>query len=94
MDNGRENGAKKNSSISIPLNDPRALGDFISGLLGQRRSIERRYDERRFEIDFDWLLNLDQIIAQRVSQNAPKLVSFSAVFYFKEGNILTVEDYD
>ena len=40
----------KSKSIVIPL-DERTLGEFIASLLGQRRSIERDFDDRRFEID-------------------------------------------
>jgi hypothetical protein len=67
--------------IAIP-NDPRILGEFIANLLGQRRSIERQFDDYRFEIDLDWLQNLHHIIEQRLAaQNAAQLISFSARFF-------------
>lgn len=79
------------AQIAIP-SDTRILGEFIAGLLGQRRSIERTFYDRRFEIDMNWLLNLDQIIAQRLAaQNTAKLVSFSAKFYFANGKVITLE---
>jgi hypothetical protein len=78
--------------IAIPLSDSKQLGEFIAGLLGQRRSIERHFD-RRFDIDFDWLLNLNEVIAQRLAaQNDGVLVSFSARIYFGNGKIVTLED--
>ena len=79
------------AQIAIP-SDTRILGEFIAELLGQRRSIERTFYDRRFEIDMNWLLNLDQIIAQRLAaQNTAKLVSFSAKFYFANGKVITLE---
>jgi hypothetical protein len=81
--------------VAIPIADPKQLGEFIAGLLGQRRSIDRRFDDRRFSIDFDWLTNLDDIIAQRLAaQNAAVLVSFAARIYFGNGKIVTLEDRD
>ena len=84
----------KNTSraIVIPL-DERTLGEFIASLLGQRRSIERNFNDRRFEIDSNWLLNLDDVILQRInSQHTAKLVSFSARIYFSNGKIVTLQE--
>ena len=68
-------------AIMIPM-DNRVLGEFIAGLLGQSRLMKRRFTDRRFEIDINWLLNLDQIVDQRLaSQNQAKLVSFSSKFF-------------
>lgn len=81
-------------SLTIPL-EAHVLGEFISGLLGQSRLLERRFIDRRFEVDLSWLLNLDQIIAQRLSsQNQAKLVSFTARFYFANGKTITLEDHN
>ena len=89
-----ENSKSSRSEISLPLVDGRRLGEFIADLLGQRRSLERSFSNRRFEIDFNWLLNLDLIIAQRIAaQHTASLVSFSARIYFSNGKILTLEDY-
>jgi hypothetical protein len=80
-------------AIVIPLDDERILGEFIASLLGQRRSIECDFHDRRFDIDLNWLLNLNEIILQRItSQHAAKLMSFSARFYFESGRIITLED--
>jgi hypothetical protein len=73
--------------LVIPL-EPNSLGDFILGLLGQRRSIEQQFVDRYFVIDLKWLWNLDQIIDQRISaQNSGTLVSFGAKIYFDDGRI-------
>ncbi|WP_426406736.1 hypothetical protein [Bradyrhizobium ganzhouense] len=81
-------------ALTIPL-ESRVLGEFISSLLGQSRSIERSFFDRRFEIDLNWLLNLDHIIAQRLaSQNQARLVAFSAKFYFANGKTITIEDHE
>ncbi|WP_128925437.1 hypothetical protein [Bradyrhizobium guangxiense] len=80
-------------ALTIPL-ESRVLGEFISGLLGQSRSIERQFLDRRFEIDFNWLLNLDQIISQRLaSQNQAKLVSFSAKFTATKASFININDF-
>ena len=92
--NGTDNLSSSRSEISVPLTDGRRLGEFIADLLGQRRSIERHFPGIRFEISFNWLLNLDDIISQRISaQNPANLVSFSAKLYFSNGKILTLEDH-
>jgi hypothetical protein len=84
---------RPSKAIAIPLADQRALGEFIASLLGQRRTIECDFRDRRFEIDFEWLLNLNDVIDQRIqSQHAATLVSFSARFYFGNGKIVTLED--
>ncbi|MDQ2078903.1 hypothetical protein RA307_01805 [Xanthobacteraceae bacterium Astr-EGSB] len=84
---------KEEASNQIALQlETRALGEFIANLLGQRRSIERSFQDRRFEIDLNWLINLDQIIEQRLAaQNEAHIVSFSAAFYFANGKILSLE---
>jgi hypothetical protein len=81
------------NALIIPLTDKTVLGEFIAGLLGQRRSIEQRFENLTFNIDMNWLHNLDAIISQRLSsQNEAKLVSFNARFFFDSGKILTLND--
>jgi hypothetical protein len=78
---------EENRELVISL-EPNLLGDFILGLLGQRRSIEQHFNDRYFLVDLKWLLNLDDIIDQRISaQNAGTLVSFGAKIYFDDGRI-------
>ncbi|PSU86431.1 hypothetical protein C0W42_20740 [Photobacterium kishitanii] len=81
--------------ISIPVNK-RDLGNFIGNLLGQKQSLERTYDIY-FEIDHSWLINLHEMIDQRISQQANShLVNFTAVVYFDGGmkrTITTIESF-
>jgi len=92
-DRDKNQGVADAAGLMIPL-DNRAFGEFIAGLLGQPRLMERRFSDRRFEIDTNWLLNLDQIIEQRlISQNQAQLVSFSSRFYFANGKTITLEDH-
>jgi len=94
MHDENDNQKQPANAIVIPL-DNRVLGEFISGLLGQSRFMERQFLDRRFEIDLNWLRNLDQIIEQRLSsQNQAKLVSFSARFYFANGKVIIIEDHN
>ena len=84
----------ESQQLVVPL-DQKALGEFIVSLLGQRRSIERGFRDRRFEIDIEWLINLNEILSQRInSQHEATIVSFSAKFYFDTGKIVTVEDLE
>jgi hypothetical protein len=85
--------SKDKQQISIPLDDNRTLGEFIAGLLGQRRSIEREYENYRFEIDHNWLINLHEVIKQRIfSQNEAELISFQIRIYYDDGVIETLND--
>lgn len=78
------------TQIAIPT-DAQKLGEFIASLLGQPRIIEQRFRDRRFVIDTNWLLNLDQIIEQRLTaQNQGKLVSFCVRIYFANGKVLSL----
>lgn len=84
-----------NSVISIPVGK-KDLGSFICDLLGQKQSLERTYDIV-FEVDHSWLMNLHDMIDQRISQQAnSNLINFSAVVYFENGSkrtITTVEAF-
>lgn len=72
------------TSIILSLKQ-KELGEFITNLLGQQQSIERDFDES-FDIDHEWLLNLHDLLNQRITQQADaKLVNFSAVIYFNGG---------
>ncbi|EOX4440905.1 hypothetical protein ACKGLS_000659 [Vibrio alginolyticus] len=81
--------------LTIPVNK-NDLGGFISDLLGQKQSLERTYDAE-FEIDHSWLMNLHEMIDQRISQQANShLINFTAVVYFKGGfkrTITTIEAF-
>ena len=71
-------------TISLPVKK-KDLGQFISGLLGQQQTIERDIDIN-FDIDHLWLLNLHDLISQRIHQQADAhLTDFTSVIYFKKG---------
>ncbi|EPH6098504.1 hypothetical protein ACS0KQ_003548 [Vibrio cholerae] len=80
---------ESNTVISIPLSK-KDLGGFISDLLGQKQSLERTYDIT-FEIDHSWLMNLHEMIDQRISQQSNShLINFTAVVYFDNGAKRTI----
>lgn len=85
----------ENKIIATPINDEetvlslpikkKQLGEFISSLLGQQQSIERNIEEK-FDIDHAWLMNLHEMISQRIHQQAnAHLTYFSSIIYFREG---------
>ena len=80
-------------SFPVPKN---SLGDFVTSLLGQKQSLERTYAVN-FEIDHAWLMNLHEMIDQRVHQQArAQLTNFTAVVYFENGTkrtISTIESF-
>ncbi len=70
------------TTITIPVKGSE-LGSFISKLLGQQQSIEREIKEA-FDIDHAWLLNLHEVINQRIHQQAKaQLLGFKAVVYLE-----------
>jgi len=82
-----------NSVISISVGK-KDLGSFICDLLGQKQSLERTYDVV-FEIDHSWLMNLHDMIDQRISQQAnSNLINFSAAIYFENGSKRTITTVD
>jgi hypothetical protein len=71
-------------TLALPIKKA-DLGNFVADLLGQQQSIERVVDEN-FNIDFSWLVNLHELIDQRINQqNHSDLVSFSLIIYFENG---------
>lgn len=84
------NASGSDEGLLIPI-PKRSLGQFISGLLGQRREINRSITDKNFLIDFNWISNLDEIIGQRVSsQNEGQLVDFSAKIFFDDGRVTSL----
>lgn len=70
--------------LSLPIKK-KELGEFISSLLGQQQSIERNLNVK-FDIDHAWLMNLHEMISQRIYQQADAhLTYFSSVIYFTGG---------
>lgn len=78
------NGKDEDFSIVLPLKK-RDLGDFITTLLGQQQTIERSRDVY-FDIDHAWLVNLHELINQRISQQATaNLIEFQSIIHFESG---------
>ena len=78
--------SKGNEVLALSI-EPRKLGEFIANLLGQRRCVSRRFNVV-FEVSWNWLYNLDDLIVQRIEhQNEGQLVSFSAKLFFENGKV-------
>jgi hypothetical protein len=90
-----EGEASENLSIVLPLKK-RELGSFITSLLGQQQSISRTQTVS-FDIDHAWLVNLHEMINQRICQQAnANLVDFVAVIHFDNGlnrRITTIDSF-
>ena len=81
------------SYLALPIKKEE-LGKFISGLLGQPQSIERDINVN-FDIDHAWVVNLHEIINQRIHQQAcAQLTAFTFVIYFKDGLKRTITSFD
>lgn len=83
MPNEIKNGDNNDEmSIILPLKK-HELGNFITSLLGQQQSLSR-VNNRTFDIDHAWLINLHEMIDQRIRQQASAhLVDFAAAIYFE-----------
>jgi hypothetical protein len=79
--------------LTIPVSGP-VLGEFISSLLGQRRTIERIFESPALVARYEGILNVVETIVQRLSQNSSVLVSFKSVYYFANGKISTIFSID
>jgi hypothetical protein len=72
------------NKVSVPV-DKKALGEFISGLLGQPQSLERVIDSA-FSVNHSWLVHLCSLILQRMNQqNAPEPLAFVADIGYEGG---------
>lgn len=71
-----------------------ALFEFVSKLLGSRRSIERSFDPITLFVTYEWIVNAVNIIDQRLEQNKHALAPFECKYYFDSGKVLTVYDRD
>lgn len=83
------------TGIILPLKK-RELGNFISDLLGQQQSIERTITTK-FDINHAWLVNLHDLIHQRICQQASAhIIDFTAVINLDTGikrSITTIEAF-
>ena len=59
--------------IELPKHE---LGEFIASLLGQPRKISQYFLAQNFCADRNFVVNIVDIIDQRLSQNSHKLISF------------------
>ena len=88
-----ESDGDERTSIVLPLRK-RDFGNFIVSLLGQQQTIERDF-EVKFDIDHHWVVNLHELLDQRIKQQADAtLMSFTFVIYFENGlrrTLTTVE---
>lgn len=76
-----ERDSNENLSIALPMRK-RDLGNFISNLLGQQQSFKRQITAK-FDIDHAWLVNLHELLDQRIKQQADStLVEFVAQIHF------------
>ncbi|MFC1685328.1 hypothetical protein ACFL0R_07675 [Pseudomonadota bacterium] len=94
IDDGNITGQEE-TAITLPVQN-KELGTFLCGLLGQPQSVEQEFTHS-FNIDHEWLLNLHEVINQRVHQQAhAHLLNFKAVIYFKnkmKRTLTTVEAF-
>lgn len=91
-----ERDSNENLSIALPMRK-RDLGNFISNLLGQQQSFKRQITAK-FDIDHAWLVNLHELLDQRIKQQADStLVEFVAQIHFNSGlkrAITTVDSFN
>lgn len=75
---------ERDSLLSLPIKK-KDLGNFVLDLLGQQQTIERVFEES-FDLDYNWFINLHELIDQRINQQAhSNLVSFTFIVYFNGG---------
>lgn len=92
MDSNSTNDIDNKHSLTINIPSG-SLGEFIASLLGQKRTITRRFTHRRFIANQDWILNIINTLNQRMDQNKHSSISFEATFYFKTGRTHAVSSY-
>lgn len=71
------------TEVALPV-DKKKLGEFISGLLGQPQSLERKFEEP-FSADHIWFVNFFTLVFQRIQQqNAPEPLAFEASIRYRD----------
>ncbi|MCA7883263.1 hypothetical protein LGM58_08690 [Burkholderia contaminans] len=74
----------ENQDVNLPITK-KTLGDFISGLLGQPQTLEKK-DEVAFTVDHAWLIHIVSLITQRVAQqNLAEPLTFEATIDYRGG---------
>ena len=80
--NTGSNGMPEETRLTLPV-ESNQLGSFLSGLLGQPQTLEQSFYQS-FDINHDWLLNLHELINQRIHQQASaELLAFRAIVYLE-----------
>lgn len=91
-----ESDDSESMAIALPLRK-KDLGNFISNLLGQQQSFKRQITAK-FDIDHVWLVNLHELLHQRIKQQADStLIEFIAQIHFDSGlkrTITTAESFN
>lgn len=72
----------------------RDFNEFVSGLLGKPQTIEKNY-KGTFEIDFNTIKNIHELLNQRLSQqNKAVLAQFTAKIYFDDDSSVLLNSID
>lgn len=86
---------KNQNQVNLVTISPKEMASFLLNLIGQRRTIEHNISNRIFNINIEWLHNLNQIIDQRImSQNQAHIASFQIKIYYDNGRITTLQSID
>lgn len=71
------------TAVALPV-EKKTLGEFISGLLGQPQTLERKFEEP-FAADHQWFMHFFSLILQRIQQqNAPEPLAFEAAIQYRD----------
>jgi hypothetical protein len=89
MPRGPEQILTETRELFLPVTGS-ALAEFILSLLGQKRTIEKNYPVVVLFVKYEWVLNLVEVIDQRVSQNVSSMASFQCRYFFQNGMVKTV----
>jgi hypothetical protein len=85
------NEGRMDTKLILPV-EGNQLADFIYSLLGQRRTIEKTFRVRSLSVTHEQLINLVELVNQRVAQNASEFVTMKCSIYFNSGRAITLFD--
>lgn len=78
--------------VALPV-DKKKLGDFISGLLGQPQTIEKKYLQP-FSVDHQWFIHFFTTLMQRVhQQNSPEPLAFEVEIEYRDKLIRKISSW-
>jgi hypothetical protein len=87
----KNDGSSGQIALSFTKNQ---FADFIAGLLGKPQTITKHF-EGSFCINKDTVINLFQIINQRIyQQNDGKIIQFRATVYYSDSTSTTLDGYE